>query len=150
MKTLTLFLFSGLTLGLSAAQADVTIQLADINTNDCNRAQSQISLLNSQQVAVTAVCSDYLYQGYPASNGRIYNYKMFTTITILGAVAPGQTFRFANIDTNNCRYAQDEVLLLNSSQATLSAQCSPFSQGGYTADDGRVYNFQLYSTITVN
>ncbi len=61
--------------------AGVPVRMNDIDTNDCTFAQHEISLLNSRNVRVDAVCSPYIYEGYPSSNGRFYNYRLYTTIT---------------------------------------------------------------------
>jgi hypothetical protein len=55
------------------------IQLGNIDTNNCEAARSEIALLKSPAVAVSAVCEAGYFAG---RNGRVYNYRLHTTLTI--------------------------------------------------------------------
>jgi hypothetical protein len=56
------------------------LKLNDIDTNDCQWAQHEISLLNSRQYRVNAVCSGP--GQYPSNNGRVYRYRLYTTVIV--------------------------------------------------------------------
>ena len=63
-------------------QSGTEVQLAFIDTNDCSYAQALIGNLNSVNEPVQAVCSDYNPDGFLASNGERYDYRLYTTLTV--------------------------------------------------------------------
>jgi predicted aconitase len=146
MKKVLLVLASVLTLAASVAQAD-SIQLNMIDTNFCERARNEVSVLSSAQVPVIATCSPYGY--YRSDDGRVFNYRVYTTVEVPGPVYQGQSIQLNFIDTNDCYRAQREIMLLNSAQVQVSAVCSDYVFQGYRSDNGRLYNYRLYTTITL-
>jgi hypothetical protein len=60
------------------------------------------------------------------------------------------TFKLDDIYTNNCEAAQTKVNLLNSSYAAVTTVCEPYAQGGYTAQNGKTYDYELHTTVTLN
>lgn len=147
MKKMILAFISLLALGMTAAAQADSIQLGFIDTNDCARAQNEISLLNSAAVQVAAVCSDYAQGAYVSNNGQAYDYRLYTTVTIAGTIASGTVIQLAHIDTNNPAFAQSEVALLNSSAAQVDVQVQ--GPGSFAANNGQVYAYRLYTTVTV-
>lgn len=143
MKTLMILILTGFAMGITSAKADVTIKLADINTNDCGRAQNEITLLNSSRVQINTSCSEYSPGGYAADNGRLYDYRLTTYAVIPGTPTPGSTYKLADINTNNCNYAQQEASLLNSTRAGITAVCSDYIPGGYPSNNGQAYNYRV-------
>ncbi len=151
MKKLSIMLAVLFAIGSSVAHAD-SIRLNDIDTNDCAKAQYEVNILNLPRAGIQVMtqCSPYIYMGYPSNNGRVYNYRLYTTVNFPGPIYPGQSFRLNDIDTNDCAWAQNEISILNSPQFRVTAVCSPYVYMGYPSDNGRVYNYRLYTTVTRN
>jgi hypothetical protein len=59
--------------------AGTVIQLGHIDTNNPAYAQSEVQLLNSKDAQVGVTVSGP--GSYPATNGRVYAYRVFTTVT---------------------------------------------------------------------
>jgi hypothetical protein len=146
MKKLVLFTASVLaTFAASMAHAD-SIQLANIDTNDCGRAQNEVNLLNGPKASVSTQCiGPGSFQG---NNGEVYEYRLLTTLTVDGPIYSGQQIQTNNIDTNDCSLAVTEVSLLSGTAAQVSPDCEgPSSfQGG----NGQFYSYRVYTTITIN
>ena len=140
----SIILASLLIAGISVAQAD-QFQLAFINSNNCGAIQNAIRNLNTSQIGVRTFCSDY--GNYPSNNGNIYHYRMTTIVNVPGPVAPGTSIRLGNILSNNCYSTRNLVLTLNTPQVRVDAECSDF--GHYPSTNGNVYNYRLYTTITI-
>lgn len=60
------------------------IKLGNIDTDNCEAARSEIALLKSPAVKVDAVCEAGTFRG---KNGRFYDYRLHTTVTVLRASA---------------------------------------------------------------
>jgi len=149
MKKLSLFVAAILSLAAAVASADV-IRLNDIDTNDCVRARQEVRLLRTRDVRVRAECSPYAYRGYPSNNGRYYDYRLYTSVEIPYNTYPGEQIQLNDIDTNNCSWARNEISILNlRNQVRVTAVCSPYSYQGYRSDNGRYYNYRLYTTMTI-
>ena len=145
MKKIGLVMACILFAGISAAHAD-QIALNFIDTNDCGRAQNEIRLLNSSQAYVDARCSDYGY--FPSDNGTVYNYRLYTTVSVPFSVGPGTVIQLNVIDTNDCSFAVGEVSLLGSQQISVNADC--VGPGYYPSDNGEVFNYRVYTSVRVN
>ncbi len=146
MKKYALALLAFGMLGFSSAKAS-QIQLNYIDTNDCRRAQHEVSLLNSASVQVYAECSRYIYRGYGSDQGGWYNFRLTTVVHTPYRVRRGERVRMNDIDTNDCAWAKREISLLNSATVRVRAVCSPYIYQGYGSDQGRRYNYRLYTTI---
>lgn len=134
-----------LAIAAPAAHAD-QLDLNVIDTNDCVRARDEIQLLNSSDAYVDAECSDF--GSYPSSNGEVYNYRLYTMVSVPYSIGPGAVIRLNDIDTDDCEFAANEVRLLSSQRAYIDAECD--GPGEFPSGDGHVYRFRVYSTITVN
>jgi hypothetical protein len=144
MKTI-LGILATLALGTSMANADVTVQLANIDTNSPNFAQKEVSLLNG-----TAAYVDAQVEGpaqYSSNNGNVYSYRVYTSVTVSGDVAPGSQVKLAFIDTNDCARAQSEINLLNSAAVPISTEC--LGPGSYASNNGRTYAYRLVTYLTI-
>lgn len=146
MKTLILSLL--VSLASLTAQANQVLLLGNINNNQCDPLQGQVMLLNSAQFPVTATCSPY--GQYHATNGKIYNYRLYTSVIIPTGTLPGTTFALSEVFTDNCARAQALFLNLNAAQAYVNPVCSPYSHKGYAASNGRLYDYKLTTYVTVN
>jgi hypothetical protein len=60
------------------------IRMANIDTDNCDAARSEIALLKSSAVSVAATCEAGEFRG---KNGRFYNYRLHTTITVRASEA---------------------------------------------------------------
>jgi hypothetical protein len=150
MRKQIYFVLSLLALALAAAQVKAdSIQLNDIDTNDCVKAQKEVSLLNVSGITISSQCSAYSPSGYSSSQGKQYDYRLTSYLTVDGDLPSGTTIQLNDIDTNNCAWAQSEIVLLSSPKVQVEAQCSPYSQGGYKSSSGRYYDYRLYTTITI-
>jgi hypothetical protein len=147
MKKMTLAFASLLVLSMAAAAQADTINLGNIDTNDCTRAQSEVSLLSKAQVQVSATCSEA--GSFVSNSGETYQYRLYTTLTIDGALASGTVVQLANIDTNNPAFAQSEVQLLNSDTSQGVVQSTLLGPGSYPANNGQVYTYRITTTVTV-
>lgn len=147
MKTIILLSILS-TLAISTAQADQVLLLGNINNNHCAPLQHEVMLLNSPQYSVTATCSPY--GSYSATNGKIYNYRLYTSVILPSGTMPGSTFALSEVFTDNCARAQALFLNLNSPQAYVNPVCSPYSYKGYAASNGRLYDYKLTTYVTVN
>jgi hypothetical protein len=56
-----------------------TIQLGNIDTNNCDRARDMIALLDSRNVAIDTFCEAGAFAGH---NGQIYRYRLNTTARV--------------------------------------------------------------------
>ncbi len=148
MQKITLILASLVVSGFSMATQADQMRLNDINTDNCGRAQHEVRLLQTRSVRVDADCSAYVYRGYRSAAGRYYNYRLYTTIAAPD-LRPGVRVKLNDIDTDNCVWARSEVSLLNTRSARISAVCSPYVYRGYRSDNGRYYNYRLYTTLSV-
>lgn len=147
MKKVSL-VFASLFAVMASAQAS-TVSLNYVDTNDCARSQKLFSMLNKADAQVTATCSDYLQGGYSSDNGRAYDYRLYTTVTTDAPIVANQTIQLNFINANECEGIQKQVSLLNSSQVKVTAECSPYVFQGYRANNGKLYNYRLYTSITV-
>jgi hypothetical protein len=149
MKKMILAFASLLALAMvAAAQAD-SVQLGFIDTNDCGRAQSEISLLSKAAVQVDASCSTYQPGAFVSNSGEAYDYRLYTTVTVAGTLASGSVIQLANIDTNNPAYAQSEVQLLNSDTAQAVVTATLLGPSSFPANNGQVYAYRITTTVTV-
>jgi len=133
----------------AAAQAGQQVQLANINTNNCQGVRGEIQLLSTPEVVVNAVCSEYIPQGYRSTDGKFYDYRVYTTVEIPGYLSPGQTFQLGNINTNNCERAQRLISMLSTRSVMVNPSCSEYIHQGYPSGNGRSYDYRLYTHVTV-
>ncbi len=148
MKKFGIFAIAGVLGTGSIAHADITLPLANINTNTCESIQKTVLLLSSPQVLVQSECSPYSPGGYRSREGRYYDYRLTSQVTFLGDLPVGASASLGFINTNNCVRAQTIVSMLNSEQAVVSAVCSEYTPGGFGSDNGRKYDYRLYTTVT--
>ncbi len=144
MKKLSLALASILLISGSQAMAD-TFNLGDINTDNCAKAQSEVMILNTAAVKVSAICSEP--GSFPSTTAQINRYQLYTTITTTDTLKVGQTLHLNDIGTNDCSYAQSIFASLNSNQYSVLTFCTP--AGKYLSDNGRMYNYRVFTSITV-
>ena len=143
MKKIGLVLGSVLFLNISAAQAN-EIQLARIDTNDCTAEQNEIQLLNGPNASIYTYCESGTFYG---KNGRVYPFRLSTTVGVPYVVAPGMSIQLASIDTHNCSLDQSEVNLLNSAKVKVTTSCET---GSFVGQNGQVYAERLNTYITIN
>ena len=149
MKKLTLVLLSlASAMGISSANAG-QFTFAYINTNNCTRAQNEVMLLNGGSVQVDAECSAYTPGGFTSNDGRTFDYRLYTTVTITGETYSGEQIQMNDIDTNDCNFAQSEIHLLQGTAVSVDAECSAYSQGGYVSNDGVGYDYRLSTLVTL-
>lgn len=147
-KCIVSSVFVGTILSASVAMADQVIQLGNINNNNCAPLQGEVMLLNSANYPVSSVCSPY--GSYHSTNGKIYNYRLYTSVVIPSNLVHGSTFPLAEVFTNNCARAQALFLNLNTpSTAYVNPVCSPYLPQGYAASNGRLYDYKLTTYVTV-
>jgi len=144
---MTLAFASLLALSMAAAAQADSVTLGNIDTNDCGRAQNEISLLSNAQVQVAAACSEA--GSFVSNSGETYQYRLYTTVTVAGSLASGSVIQLANIDTNNPAYAQSEVQLLNSATSQGVVQSTLLGPGSFPANNGQVYTYRITTTVTV-
>ena len=149
MKNLMKVFFMFSSLVAVSAFADQDIGLNDIDTNYCEAAKNEVMLLNSPSTLVSSVCSPYSKGGYKSVEGDFYDYRLFTTVTVVGTVEKDAKIRLNDIDTNNCVRAKKEIDLLSKPPYKVNTLCSEYLKGGYKADNGKFYDYRLSSWITV-
>ena len=131
----TFFVLCVIALGFSTAEAD-QVSLNVIEHQSCVNGIKNVDLLNTKTASVDSECDD---------SGNLY-----TTVNYTGTLAAGTTIQLGNIDTNDCVRLQTFISLLSTDQVTINAVCSAYVPQGYASSDGRLFDYRLYTKMTVN
>ncbi len=146
-----LSLLAPLSLISTQALADVTLRLADVEANQCEKFQREIYFLSTPTVAFNVTCSAYNPKAYySAIDGKYYDYQIYTTVTIQGDVQVGQEIALGYINSNSPAYAMAAVSRLSSQAITVTPTLSEYSESGYKSDNGRAYNYRVYTGMVIN
>jgi hypothetical protein len=136
-----MFLMSG------SAQAQV-FTLAPVNNNNCAPVRNEILLLNTAGAPVQAICSDRIPGGFPANNGKLYDFRLMVSVHVPTGLAPGASIQLGDVFTNDCNRARALFSMLSTSEVLIQPTCSSYIPGGYVSSTGRAYDYKLSTFLT--
>lgn len=122
--------------------------LAPVNNNNCTPVRNEILLLNTSGAPVQAICSDRIPGGFPANNGKLYDYRLMVSVHVPTGLSPGASIQLGDIFTNDCNRARALISMLSTPEVLIQPVCSSYIPGGYLSSTGRTYDYKLSTFLT--
>jgi hypothetical protein len=75
-------------------------------------------------------------------------FTLITTSLLSATSALAVTdFQLNFINTNDCEGAKRQIMMLSNAEGQVVSECSEYRAGGYRADNGKVYDYRIYSVV---